>query len=52
MNTPVVPVFQVVLPNGNVLLWDSIGDQAAESYPNHTFTRAAVWDPSPDASKQ
>ena len=43
--TPVVPVFQAVLPNGKVLLWDSVGDDAAGSYPNHTFTRAAVWDP-------
>ena len=52
VNTPVVPVFQAVLPNGKVLLWDSVGDQSAESYPNHTFTRAAVWDPSTNTSKQ
>jgi hypothetical protein len=52
LGTPVVPVFQAVLPNGKVLLWDSVGDKAAESYPNHTFTRAAVWDPKTNTSKQ
>ena len=52
LGTPVVPVFQAVLPNGKVLLWDSVGDQAAESYPDHTFTRAAVWDPNTNTSKQ
>lgn len=46
--TPVVPVFQAVLPNGKVLMWDSVGDDAAESYPDHTYTRASVWDPSED----
>ena len=52
LNTPVVPVFQTVLPNGKVLMWDSVGDQPAESYPNHTFTRATVWDPTTNTSKQ
>jgi hypothetical protein len=52
LNTPVVPVFQAVLPNGKVLMWDSVGDQAVNSYPNHTFTRATVWDPSTNTSKQ
>ena len=51
-NTPVVPVFQAVLPNGKVLLWDSVGDQSAETYPNHTFTRAVVWDPTTNTYKQ
>ena len=27
LNTPVVPVFQAVLPNGKVLMWDSVSDQ-------------------------
>ncbi|WP_232234629.1 galactose oxidase-like domain-containing protein [Actinoplanes sp. N902-109] len=45
VGTPVVPVFQAVLPNGKVLIWDSVGDNAAESYPHHTFTRAMVWNP-------
>jgi hypothetical protein len=43
--TPVVPVFQAVLPNGKVLLWDSVGDKSVDNYPDQTFTRAAVWDP-------
>jgi hypothetical protein len=43
--TDVVPIFQAVLPNGKVLMWDSVGDGPAESYSNHTFTRALVWDP-------
>jgi hypothetical protein len=45
VNTPVVPIFQAVLPNGKVLMWDSVGDGAAESYPDQTFTRAMVWNP-------
>ncbi|WP_229784253.1 galactose oxidase-like domain-containing protein [Pilimelia anulata] len=43
--TPVVPVFQAVLPSGRVLIWDSVGDNAAETYPDHSFTRAMVWNP-------
>ena len=39
-DTPVVPVFQAVLPNGKVLMWDSVGDKATGNYPDHTFTRA------------
>jgi hypothetical protein len=49
--TPVVPIFQALLPNGKVLLWDSVSDQAAEDSPDHTFTRAAVWDPSTNTAK-
>ncbi|MFI1989667.1 galactose oxidase-like domain-containing protein [Actinoplanes sp. NPDC020271] len=45
VNTPVVPVFQAVLPNGKVLIWDSVGDDAAESYPTHNFTRVMLWNP-------
>ena len=48
--TDVVPIFQAVLPNGKVLMWDSVGDGPTESYPNHTFTRALVWDPVTDTS--
>ena len=52
-NTPVVPVFQAVLPNGKVLMWDSVGDKATvDTYPDHTFTRAVVWDPATNTSKQ
>ncbi|MEV4343999.1 galactose oxidase-like domain-containing protein [Actinoplanes sp. NPDC049596] len=43
--TPVVPVFTAMLPNGKVLIWDSVGDNPTESYPDHTFTRAMVWNP-------
>lgn len=45
VDTPVVPVFDAVLPNGKVLIWDSVGDNAAETYPDHSFTRAMVWNP-------
>ena len=50
--TDVVPVFQAVLPNGKVLMWDSIGDSATESQTVQTFTRAAVWDPILDTFHQ
>jgi hypothetical protein len=50
--TQVVPVFQAVLPNGKVLIWDSVGDGAAESYPDQTFTRAMVWNPADNTSKR
>lgn len=42
---PVVPVAVALLPNGKVLMWDSVGDNATENYPTHDFTRAAVYDP-------
>ncbi len=51
-DTPVVPVFQAVLPNGKVLMWDSVGDKATGNYPDHTFTRAIVWDPQTDTYHQ
>src|SRR5262245_61660416 len=50
--TEVVPVMSALLPNGKVLMWDSVGDDAAEHYPNHSFTRAAVWDPKTNTSKR
>src|SRR5688572_29424853 len=28
---PVVPVFVALLPNGKILMWDSVGDNATES---------------------
>jgi len=52
VDTPVVPVFQAVLPNGKVLIWDSVGDNAAETYPDQTFTRAMVWNPADDSYKR
>ena len=50
--TPVVPVFEAVLPNGKVLIWDSVGDNAAESYPTHNFTRAMIWNPADNTHKR
>lgn len=52
LDTEVVPIFQALLPNGKLLIWDSVGDNAAETYPNHTFTRAMVWDPASDTFKR
>ncbi len=42
---PVIGVHVALLSNGKVLAYDSIGDNATETYPVHTFTRATVWDP-------
>jgi hypothetical protein len=52
IDTDVVPVFQAVLPNGKVLMWDSVGTNPTESYPDQTFTRAMVFDPTSSASKR
>jgi hypothetical protein len=45
MNWPVVGIHEALLPNGKVLAYDSVGDAATETFQNHTFTRATVWDP-------
>lgn len=42
---PIVPIHIMLLTNGKLLMWDSVGDNPAESYPVHNFTRAALWDP-------
>jgi galactose oxidase-like protein/hemolysin type calcium-binding protein len=42
---PVVGVHVALLENGKVLAYDSVGDNAAETYPVHDHTRATVWDP-------
>ena len=34
-----------LLANGKVLAYDSMGDNATETYPVHDHTRATVWDP-------
>jgi hypothetical protein len=52
INTPVVPIFSALLPNGKVLIWDSVGDNASESYTNHSFTRAMVWNPADNRYKR
>lgn len=46
-NLPLVPIHVMLLTNGNLLMWDSVGDNPAETYPDedHNFTRASVWDP-------
>jgi Domain of unknown function (DUF1929)/Ricin-type beta-trefoil lectin domain len=48
--TDVVPIFQALLPNGKVLMWDSVGDGPTESYSDQSFTRALVWDPKTNTS--
>ena len=40
-----VGVHVALLPNGKVLAYDSVGDNATETYPVHDYTRATVWDP-------
>ena len=42
---PVVAIHSTLMPDGNVLAYDSVSDGAAESYPIHTSTRAIVWSP-------
>ena len=50
--TSVVPIFQAVLPNGKVLMWDSVGQTRRSRCPNNTFTRAMVWDPTTNTRAQ
>ena len=42
---PVIGVHVALLSNGKVLAYDSVGDNATETYPVQNFTRATVWDP-------
>jgi hypothetical protein len=43
---PVVAIHAALLPDGRVMAYDSVGDDAAETYPqNVTQTRAMLWDP-------
>ena len=42
---PVVAVHAALLENGKVLAYDSVGDNATETYPVQDHTRATVWDP-------
>lgn len=42
---PLVPIHVMLLTNGKVLMWDSVGDEPTENYPDHDFTRASLWDP-------
>ncbi|WP_127499544.1 galactose oxidase-like domain-containing protein [Actinoplanes solisilvae] len=52
VDLPIVPVFAATLPNGKSLMWDSVGDNSSESYPDHSFTRAVVFNPADDSSKR
>ena len=42
---PVVGIHTALLPDGKVMSFDSVGDRATESFSQHDFTRATVWDP-------
>ena len=46
---PVVGVHVALLANGKVLAYDSIGDNATETYPVQDHTRGTVWDPASGA---
>ena len=46
---PVVGVHVALLRNGKVLAYDSIGDNATETYAVQDRTRATVWDPATGA---
>ena len=48
--TSVVPIFQAVLPNGKVLMWDSAGENPPTQTSDHSFTRAMVWNPATNTS--
>ncbi len=45
VNWPVVGVHVALLADGKVLAYDSVGDNATETYPVHDHTRATLWDP-------
>src|SRR4051794_3646828 len=49
---PVIPIFEALLPSGKILMWDSVGDNATETYTDQSFTRAAVYDPVTNTSKR
>jgi hypothetical protein len=42
---PVVGVHNALMADGKVLAYDSVGDNATETYPVHDHTRATLWDP-------
>jgi hypothetical protein len=46
---PAVGVHAALLKNGRVLAYDSVGDNATETYQVHDYTRATVWDPATGA---
>ncbi len=42
---PIVPIEVTLLSSGKLLMWDSVGDNPTETYPDQNSTRAAIWDP-------
>lgn len=42
---PLVAIHATLMANGKVLAFDSVGTNATETYTQHNFTRATVWDP-------
>lgn len=46
---PVVGVHVALMPNGKVLAYDSVGENATETYQDQTYSRATVWDPGSEA---
>lgn len=51
-NLPIVAIHNALLPNGKVLIWDSVGDLPAEVYALHSTTRAIIWDPATGSSER
>jgi Galactose oxidase-like, Early set domain/Bacterial Ig-like domain len=49
VNWPVVAVHMALLENGEVLAYDSMGDNATETYATQDHTRATLWDPATGA---
>jgi hypothetical protein len=47
---PIVAVHAVLMPNGKVMAYDSIGDRPTESYVDHNSTRAVVYDPNSNST--
>jgi hypothetical protein len=45
LDLPIVAIHNAVLPNGKVLMWDSVGDLPTEYYETHNTTRSIIWDP-------
>lgn len=51
VDTDVIPVFTALLPNGKVLVWDSVGD-APKAEDGNSFTRAMVFDPTTSSQRR
>jgi hypothetical protein len=52
IDTEVVPVFEAVLPNGKVLIWDSVGDGVNDGGIPFNYTRAMVWNPTDNSFRR